>query len=141
MSRHRQVNADGICVDWRLMRLLKVLWARGYRTQYSCQGGPTDDDNRIDWDGQVNCYIVFDDYVQALRFQRRTIGLLVQHVDHYWDRSLDERQKTRDNILCDTLISLTALDPSETGTIRGAVEMSWDQLDLVTHLWEEEHRG
>lgn len=123
MTRHSQVCINGIDVDEGIAPLLKVLWEKGYRTQYSCQGNPD------------YAYILFGSFCQANEFLCETAILMTNEIPMYWEHDLDRRNRLGHNVLCDSQMRLTLLDPADTETIRGAVEMSWRALPWITELW------
>jgi hypothetical protein len=66
--KHRQVTASRASVDEGLVDLLEAIWLAGIDTQFSCQGGP--DEN--DW--PHTGYILFPTINNAVRFLETTAG-------------------------------------------------------------------
>ncbi|MFF0710120.1 MULTISPECIES: hypothetical protein [Gordonia] len=66
---HTQVGTcHGVTVDEGMVRIIESCWALGWRTRYSCQGGPT-------WGrGERLAYVMFTDRTAMTRF----IGAVAQ---------------------------------------------------------------
>ena len=130
---HKQAYVSGIDVDEGIAELLKVLWAHNFHTQSSCQGGPTSHGSRLN--AQGGAFIVFNDFDQASRFHYKTNELLIDAVPQYWEQDHSERQQLGHNILRMARVGLTPMDPYNTATVRGLVELNWLVLPHITELW------
>jgi hypothetical protein len=84
---------------------------------------------------QGGAFIVFNHFDQASRFQYKTIELLIDAVPQYWKQDHAERQKLGRNVLRMARVGLTPMDPYNTATVRGVVEMNWLVLPRITELW------
>jgi hypothetical protein len=135
MPMHKQVWVGDVEVDEGISRLLKVIWLRGYQTLLSCQGG----DKTFDG-GSANSFIVFSDYNYAQLFHARTVRLLVNSVANYWNYTNPaKRKEIGANVLYDTRLQLTAMDPYNTPTLRGKVEWSHRALQRITKVWAKDN--
>ncbi len=67
---HEWIELQGVWVDKNIAPLLKMLWDRGFDTQFSCQGGAQE------YRGGVvrnqDAYILFTDFNDAVEFMRTT---------------------------------------------------------------------
>lgn len=87
--RHQQVVADPqpeykgpeycerfgggeVTVDAGMHKLLQALWAKGFQTQFSCQGWPYGSDGAKAYGGNTKGYILFRTVDQAIEFFRTT---------------------------------------------------------------------
>jgi hypothetical protein len=134
---HKQVYVSGIDVDEGISELLKILWTHTFHTQSSCQGGPRSNGSRHGnrLHAQGGAFIVFNHFDQASRFQYKTIELLIDAVPQYWEQDHAERQQLGHNVLRMARVGLTPMDPYDTATVRGVVEMNWLVLPRITKLW------
>lgn len=65
MTIHPQAQASRATVDADLAELLELVWAADLTTEFSCQGGPPDDN--------PDAMIMFGTVADALRFLRSTM--------------------------------------------------------------------
>jgi hypothetical protein len=73
VANHRQVQASRATVDEGMAELLEAVWAAGIDTQFSCQGGPDEED----WPHPG--YIVFPTIGDAVRFLQATADRMEHH--------------------------------------------------------------
>ena len=69
MRKHKHMCVNGVMVDRGMASLLKSLWAKGYKTNCSCQSG---------WGGLV--WLGFTTKKDALKF----VGLLLKEVEIFF---------------------------------------------------------
>lgn len=133
---HRQVQASRARVDEKMAPLLELLWARGYDTQFSCQGGLKAGHHSIA--GGIasrsmfgselsDADIIFATYEDGARFLKETTTLLG------WPTGFYSR-------LWFELMALRALPPlrsmaGESDGVRANVLFRHDLIDLIVEAF------
>ena len=111
-TQHRQVEASRAWVDEGMVELLEAVWAASIDTQFSCQGGP--DEN--DW--MHPGMIMFPTVDDAVRFLQAT----AERMEHY-----------EYGCLAMSLAKPWHRDPS--GPLRAAVEWSYELTPILSAAW------